>query len=95
MTTSSAREQIDRPNQGGMSMLNSNINQNTYRLDTDRQSVGGWAPMGSSNIPSMQTMGQTNMPTDTIQPAQYNRMSPDILTAFKNNPYTQSLSAVA
>jgi len=35
------------------------------------------------------------MPADTIQPAQYNRMSPDILTAFKNNPYTQSLSAVA
>jgi len=95
MTTSSAREQIDRPNQGGMSMLNSNINQNTYKNDTDRQSVGGWAPMGSSNIPTMQTMGQTNMPADTIQPAQYNRMNPDILTAFKNNPYTQSLSAVA
>ena len=95
MTTNSAREQKDRANQGGTSLLNSNVNVNVNRLDSDRNSNGGWAPVGASTIPTMNTMGQTHMPNDVIQPAQYDRINPDILTAFKNNPYTQSLSAVA
>ena len=54
-----------------------------------------WAPSSmSQHIPSTQTYGKMNVP-------QYNngkemeRIEPDILTAFKDNPYTQSLQSWA
>ena len=93
-TTTSNRSQNDRPNQGGMALLNDSINQTTHRLDTDRNSTGWASPYGASTTPTVQTMGRVHMP-QSYDNINSDRMNPDILQAFKNNPYTQSLQSYA
>ena len=47
----------------------------------------------NSAIPTMETYGKINVPQyyDNCMPC--DRINPDILTAFKENPYTQSLNS--
>jgi hypothetical protein len=55
-----------------------------------------WAPSGGpSAVPSIQTHGSINTPQYLYQSQGCDRINPDILTAFKNNPYTQSLNSWA
>ena len=84
---------VNHPNQGGMSILNSNMN------------------IKSSKIGSMQPCeGPINMPKQPAQIANYGKISynnnrdstielqrtnPQLLTPFRNNPYSQSLKSVA
>ena len=93
-TTTSSRSQKDRPNQGGMALLNDSINQTTHRLDCDRNSTGWASPYGASTTPTVQTMGRVHMP-QSYENQSSDRLNPDILQAFKNNPYTQSLQSYA
>ena len=84
-----------RTNQGNMQTLNSNMNV-ALRDDTIRQNTRQNA--GSANItaiPSVETYGDMNMPQYYNNSQGCDRMNPDILTAFKNNPYTQSLNSFA
>ena len=85
----------NRPNQGGTQIFQQNDNIQITKKDTDRNNNRMWAPSSmSQHIPSTQTYGKMNVP-------QYNngkemeRIQPDILTAFKDNPYTQSLQSWA
>jgi len=84
----------NRPNQGNMELFNANMNVSVGRVDTDRNNTRMWVP---TNMP------RQNMTTENfgkIKAPQYydqckvgcDRINPDILTAFRNNPYTHSLT---
>jgi hypothetical protein len=85
----------NRPNQGGTQIFNQQENIRIGRIDSDRNNVRAYAPNGGpSIIPSAETFGATKLPQcyDSIND---DRINPDILSAFKQNPYTQSLQSVA
>ena len=84
-----------RTNQGGMDSFNGDINM-TLRNDALRRNNRANAPAATTSaIPSTQTFGDVNMPQYYDQCQGCDRINPDILTAFKNNPYTQSLNSWA
>jgi hypothetical protein len=87
----------NRPNQGGMSMFNNEqhvqIDKNEADLINNRATVRSGNGGINNAIPSIETHGKMNMPQyyDNCQDCE--RINPDILTAFKENPYTKSLSS--
>ena len=55
-----------------------------------------WAPSAAPQfIPSAETYGKMNAPQYYDECKNCDRIAPDILTAFKDNPYTQSLQSWA
>jgi len=84
----------NRPNQGGTQIFNQNMNVNCWKQDTNRYD-GRMNPAGSVNSgmpPSVQTYGAINAPQYYNECAGCDRIQPDILNAFKSNPYTHSLT---
>ena len=68
------------------------------KIDADRENNRMWAPQTIvTNGPSVQTHGKMNMTpyTKTDITRNDDRISPDLLKAFKENPYTHSLHSVA
>lgn len=86
---------INRPNQGGTSLLNNYENIHISKNEKDRNNNRFNVPNGGINnaIPSVETMGKIHMPQYYDNCKSCERINPDILTAFKENPYTQSLSS--
>jgi hypothetical protein len=85
----------NRPSQGNIATFNSNLN---VKLKTDEDIVNTRALASSTSviaIPSIDTFGNINMPQYRNDSQGTDRISPDILTAFKNNPYTHSLNSWA
>ena len=81
-----------RPNQGGVSNFNNDQNISIARKDADRVNNRSYAPSARINaMPSVETYGRINAPQYYDECQSCERINPDILTAFKNNPYTQSL----
>lgn len=92
---------LNRPNQGGTQIFNTEENIKIDKRDCDRENnrmwVRGTGPtVAMMSVPSANTYGRINMRQ------QYDdgkigceRIQPDILTAFKQNPYTQSLHSWA
>jgi hypothetical protein len=84
----------NRPNQGNMELFNSSMNVSVGRIDGDRNNTRMWVP---TNMPR-QTM--TKETYGKIRAPQYydeckigcDRIQPDLLNAFKSNPYTHSLT---
>ncbi len=84
----------NRANSGNMSLFNGNLNMNCHKQDTNRYDcrvnpAGSVIPMSTS----VQTYGKINVPQ------YYNectigcdRIQPDLLSAFRSNPYTHSLT---
>ena len=64
------------------------------KQEKDRENNRMWVPNKNPVIlsPSTQTSGLTNAPE---QQQENTRLEPDLLDAFKNNPYTHSLNSVA
>jgi len=89
----------NRPNMGGTQIFNQFTNVQIARRDTDRNNNRWNVPSGGPvSIPSMDTHGllhggNMNLVEDRKQ--QLDRINPDILTAFKNNPYTKPLDSWA
>jgi len=84
---------VARTNAGNTQQFNPHINVTMSKLDTDRNNNRLWAP--SSVIqsgPSVQTYGKANMPQYYNECVGCDRIAPDLLTAFKENPYTHSLT---
>jgi hypothetical protein len=87
------------PNPGGLPIFNQNENIVVDRIDSDRCNNRLWV---RSSGP---TAGMTYPPTESMNGSERykqsydnnkigcDRINPDILTAFKNNPYTQSLQS--
>jgi hypothetical protein len=84
----------NRPNQGGTQIFNQQMNIHC-KDDCDRFS--GRVNPAFSRIsglpPSAQTYGAIHAPQYYNECAGCDRINPDILTAFKNNPYTHSLTS--
>ena len=54
-----------------------------------------WVPSNMpTSIPSVNTMGNMQPLSFTQSESRDNRLDDSLLTAFKNNPYTQSLNSV-
>lgn len=86
----------NRPNQGGTQIFNQQENIRIGRVDSDRNNNRMYAPSsGPSVIPSAETFGATMVPQSYDSCINNDRINPDILSAFKQNPYTQSLQSVA
>jgi hypothetical protein len=98
-TNSEAKEKtfVGRTNGGNAKHFNPQMNMSMSKLDCDRENNRLWAPQAViQNGPSLQTYGKCN--SSAFQQAQSqsqacDRMSGDILKAFKENPYTHSLSS--
>lgn len=83
----------NRPNQGGTQIFNQYMNVRCDRQDTNRFDCR----MGPPNSiiaapPSVQTYGKINTPQYYNECAGCERINPDLLNAFRNNPYTHSLT---
>jgi hypothetical protein len=85
---------FNRPNQGGTQIFNQQMNLTTIKNDTDR--LDGRMNPAFSRLsglpPSKQTFGAIRSPQYYDENASCERIQPDILNAFKNNPYTHSLT---
>ena len=85
-----------RTNNGNMQLFNSNVHVNTSKRDEDRNNNRMWAP---SNMPqqsmSKELYGKMIEPSQPKQNIEIERMEPDLLNAFRKNPYTQSLNSTA
>ena len=84
----------NRPNQGGMQIFNQQMNVNCWKQDCNR--YDGRMNPAYSNIssmpPSTQTYGAISAPQYYNECQMCDRIQPDILNAFKENPYTHSLT---
>ena len=78
-----------RTNHGNTSHFNASINVQSHNR-THSSYIGN--PIGRQQIPTMDTHGSINMPSYTEK--ENDRLNPDLLQAFKNNPYTHSLHSV-
>ena len=86
----------NRPNHGQGDLFNNEQNIHIDRRDADRCNTRPYAPSGGpSVVPSIETHGSINAPQYIDQCMGCERINPDILTAFKQNPYTQSLNSWA
>ena len=85
---------VNRPNQGGTQIFNQQMHLSTIKSDSDR--LDGRVNPAFSKLsglpPSAQTYGAIRAPQYYNECAGCDRINPDILTAFKNNPYTHSLT---
>ena len=80
---------VNRPNPGGMSILNGDYNTTLSKSDNNIERQP--ATSGNINyISGREVQGLTYSP-DLIDKAENKRNDPDLLRAFKNNPYTHSL----
>lgn len=83
----------NRPNQGGMSTFNNNINVSLHKRDTcESDNYFGTACSVTPSPPSVQTYGAINMPQYYNECQTCERIDPRILDAFRSNPYTHSLT---
>lgn len=84
----------NRPNQGGMQLFNQQMHLSTIKSDEDRFDgrVNPAYSKMSSLPPSMETYGAIHAPQYYNESAGCDRINPDILTAFKSNPYVHSLT---
>jgi hypothetical protein len=83
----------NRPNQGGMQIFNQEMNVNC-KDDCDRFEgrVNPAFSKMASLPPSVQTYGAIHAPQYYNECQMCDRIQPDILNAFRNNPYTHSLT---
>jgi len=90
---------LNHPNHGVAQIFNQNENIKINKIDNDRDNNRLWvrgtgSSVASINTPSLETIGTSHghQEYDNIN---CERMQPDILNAFKQNPYTQSLNSWA
>ena len=83
----------NRPNQGGTQIFNQEMNVSISKQDSDRFNYRVNAPVSAINMPpSVNTYGKINSPQTYKQDIECERIQPDILNAFRSNPYTHSLT---
>ena len=98
MRTNPGREQVsvNRPNQGGTQIYNESMNIHIDKRDADRDNNRLWVSSSTNREPlGVQHYNTTSVPQQLDSSMNSERMRPDILKAFKNNPYTKSLNSVA
>ena len=83
---------VSRTNHGNTQIFNQTMNVNVAKLEGDRDNNRMWAPtsIGIPRGPVKENYGKHNMPE--VKNIACDRISPDILDAFRENPYTHSLT---
>ena len=84
-------------NHGNTNMFNNSINQSTNNAKSNLNVIQQQQYKNgnlNSSIPSTETYGKMLVPAYQ-QPSPSDRMDNNLLKAFKENPYTHSLSSVA
>jgi hypothetical protein len=86
---------VNRPNQGGTQLFNQSMHLSTIKSDQDRLDgrVNPAYSQLSSLPPSVQTYGALKASQYYNESAGCDRIQPDILNAFRSNPYVHSLSS--
>jgi len=85
-----------RPTIGSTNRFMGSINAVTNRNESDRNNNRMWVPANMpANIPSREFMGESQSTPFSYPEQCNNRLDDSLLTAFKNNPYTQSLHSAA
>ena len=85
-----------RTNQGSMNLFNNYNNSTTTRNESMLQQNRGQINNGGPNItPSTHFIGEVNGMQTYDQNFNRSRMDESLLSAFKSNPYTKSLTSVA
>ena len=83
----------NRPNQGGTQMFNQQMNVNCYKQDTTRYDCRVNAPASVvPSPPSAKNYGKQSTRQQYDESINCARIQPDLLNAFRNNPYTHSLT---
>jgi len=87
----------NRPNQGGTQIFNQQMNVNTYRDDSTRYDNRLYTPSSIVPLPAgKEQIGKFNTPQMYDESKiGCDRISPDLLDAFRQNPYTHSLTTSA
>jgi len=84
-------------NQGNMNLLNHDENLSVRKQNVSACNYVGGAAPGPTTVnmpPSVETYGKARMPQNYPRNAiECERINPEILDAFRNNPYTQSLNS--
>ena len=89
------KTQINHPNPGGTQIFNQNDNVLIKKYEPPTNDPSLMAASGIVHeIPSVNTYGKMRVP-NYCEPDNTDRINPDILSAFKSNPYTQSLNSCA
>ena len=85
-----------RTNVGGAAQFNNSINLSISKQDQDRESGRGFVPTSVPQMlpPSANHIGTTSISNNDDSNINMDRMQPDILDAFKKNPYTHSVNSV-
>ena len=86
---------VSRSNHGNTQIYNQHMNVNIAKIDSDRDNNRMWAPtvLGSGTTPFAKEMyGAIRQPQQYNSGIEVDRISGDLLQAFKNNPYTHSLT---
>ncbi len=95
-TTNNNKSYESRINQGGTSFPNYSVNVETYKQDKDRDNNRMWVPQSNmSVIPNRDFMGSNQTVPFEYPNVSCDRLDANLLSAFKNNPYTQKLTSVA
>jgi len=85
-----------RPTIGSTNRFIGSINAVTNRNQDDRNNNRMWVPANMpANIPSKEFIGESQSTPFSYPEQCNNRLDDSLLTAFKNNPYTQSLHSAA
>lgn len=84
-------------NQGNMNLMSHDANVSVRKQNVSTSNYMGAAAPGPNTVnmpPSVETYGKARMPQNYPRNAiECERINPDILDAFRNNPYTQSLNS--
>lgn len=81
----------NRMGHGNGQLMNSSMNVQVGKLEQDRNNNRMWVPARAiQDTPNVQQLGASSVPSYEESMIQSDRNHPDILSAFKNNPYTQS-----
>lgn len=81
---------------GSTNKFMGSINAVTNRNESDRNNNRMWVPANMpANIPTREFMGESQSTPFSYPEQCNNRLDDSLLTAFKNNPYTQSLNSAA
>ncbi len=83
----------NRPNQGGTQVFNQQMNVNIARQDSDRFNYRVNAPSSVVSMPpSIAVYGKINTPQKYDDKFNCDRLDGNLLQAFRENPYTHSLT---
>lgn len=84
---------VSRTNHGNTNIYNQQMNVSVARLDSDRDNTRMWVPTNMPQMPmSKEEYGKMRAPQYYNQCIGCDRISPDILNAFRENPFTHSLT---